>query len=729
MKSLNRNYLHSLCVGFLLSLLLYPLASNAALLCVTSTIPGTDEFKGISGSSSSNIIAVEEDGTLVTYDGATWTTTAITSDPDAEFNDVYIIDGNTGVAVGDNGEVVLQTAGTWANLGSGTGRDLEAVWAYSAAEIYAFGEQGAIQIYNGTSWSDQKPAAGTTNSDDFNDAWGNSTYVYGITDNGTLFRYTRSTNIWTEINTCNIAGSVDFKGIWGDASGNLYFAVELQNDGAVYKYDGSTCVQVVFSTNNELESIYGSTTTGEIYAVGEDGAVLYFDGSTWTNMTQGTEDLNAVWVDPAGVPHYAGDSTEVTSCFRPTADWQMDEATWSGAANEVIDSTSNNNHGQTFNSLAPTSAYLCNGGDFDGSNDYIEIPHNNSLNGSNELTYSAWLNPTSWSGVDQIIAKSVHDGGTGRSQMGIFSASGVLKGRAETLAGRYEVSTTLPGTSQWTHISLVFNGTSLKLYTNGVLRDTSTFSNTTLVQTTDPFLISKRYPDSTYFFHGKIDEVLVFQSAVSATGIQQMYSNYQSGLSWNGAARTCPGGSLHHFEISHDGTALTCEPESITFKACTNASCSSTLTSNVGVTLTPTGWVDGDSKTITGGSNTFQLRKTTAATYTLGVSSSSPAATNAVQCVNTSAGNNSCDITYYDSGFIYDVPNLTSCATSANVTVSAVRLDNTSQTCVPTFQSTTKAVNFWSTYSSPNSGSKQVVINNGTTDTLVATSSTGTGVN
>jgi len=189
----------------------------------------------------------------------------------------------------------------------------------------------------------------------------------------------------------------------------------------------------------------------------------------------------------------------------------------------------------------------------------------------------------------------------------------------------------------------------------------------------------------------------------------------------------CSTSSIDHFEISHDGTALTCEPESITIKSCANADCSSLYSTATTVNLTPTGWVGGDSKTVSG-SSTFQLSKTTAGTYTLGISSSSPTSSNALVCKNTSTNSNSCDITFYDTGFIYDVPNLTSCATSANITVSAVRLDNTTQACVPTFQNKTRTLNFWNTYVNPNTGTASVILNNGTSNTTIANASPGTAV-
>ncbi|MFK5915319.1 MAG: LamG domain-containing protein [Woeseiaceae bacterium] len=168
---------------------------------------------------------------------------------------------------------------------------------------------------------------------------------------------------------------------------------------------------------------------------------------------------------------------------------------------------------------------------------------------------------------------------------------------------------------------------------------------------------------------------------------------------------------LHHIQITHDGTALTCEPETITVTACANAACTTpNYASDVSVTLTPTGWEGsgGDTKTITGGSSTFQLRNSTAGTVTLSASASSPATSitpsPAVSCINSAASSNSCDITFYDSGFIYTIPTQTSCTTSNSITIQAVRLDTISQACVPAFQNIDRNLKVWANYSSPTAG-------------------------
>jgi len=186
--------------------------------------------------------------------------------------------------------------------------------------------------------------------------------------------------------------------------------------------------------------------------------------------------------------------------------------------------------------------------------------------------------------------------------------------------------------------------------------------------------------------------------------------------------------SLHHIEIHHDGSALTCEPESITLRACANSDCSISYTGDVSVTLSPTGWVGGDTQIISGGSGTLPLRHSVAEAVTLAVSSSSPVVSNATRCLNTATGAASCILTYYDTGFIYSIPTQTSCQTSVAITVSAVRKDATTQLCIPSFADRPETINFWAGYTNPTTINSQLTLNNGTTNYALATSSPGTDV-
>lgn len=169
---------------------------------------------------------------------------------------------------------------------------------------------------------------------------------------------------------------------------------------------------------------------------------------------------------------------------------------------------------------------------------------------------------------------------------------------------------------------------------------------------------------------------------------------------------------VDHFEFVHDGIALTCQPETVTIKACENADCSTLHTDPVDVTLDPTGWVDGDSFTFSGGQTTRSLQVTTASTVTLGVASSDPSAKAFTQtlCDNgsgtLSAAN--CELEFVESGLAFDIPDLTSHRPAGPIEIRAVRQDDETQACVPAFENVQKSVQFWSTYVDPGPNGRPV---------------------
>jgi hypothetical protein len=104
----------------------------------------------------------------------------------------------------------------------------------------------------------------------------------------------------------------------------------------------------------------------------------------------------------------------------------------------------------------------------------------------------------------------------------------------------------------------------------------------------------------------------------------------------------CP--TVHHYEIIHDGNGLTCAVEPITIKACSDASCSSTVTDASDVKLSING---SELKTVTvvGGSTSTDfsfpsLTPTPIATLSLDKT---------FQCTN--GASTSCNITFADSEF------------------------------------------------------------------------------
>ncbi len=204
--------------------------------------------------------------------------------------------------------------------------------------------------------------------------------------------------------------------------------------------------------------------------------------------------------------------------------WKFDETNGIIASDNSVYS----NFGTLINMDSTTdwiTGKISNALDFDGSNDYVSIPYIPELNGTTQLTYTAWVYPRTWSGsIRQIMAKSVHGGGSGRAQMGIFSESNLLKGRAETTAGRYEVTTALPVLNTWNMVALVFDSVSLTLYVNDTIVGVTLLPNTSLVQNSDDLNISKRVGTNQYFFNGGIDDVRVYNRALSTAEINYLFN-------------------------------------------------------------------------------------------------------------------------------------------------------------------------------------------------------------
>jgi len=190
------------------------------------------------------------------------------------------------------------------------------------------------------------------------------------------------------------------------------------------------------------------------------------------------------------------------------------------------------------------------------------------------------------------------------------------------------------------------------------------------------------------------------------------------------------GTQIDHFEFDHSGNALTCNPETLTIRACANASCSLLVTDLVSATLTPlksgsNGWVassqvsySGNTATVnfSGGTTTLQLRNNLATAMTVGVSGSTPA-TRPLSTTLCRAGSGApsaaaCTLNFADSGFVFDVLD-TLANRPQQVVMKAVRKDDTTQQCVPSFAGVSKSIKFWSDYVSPasNAFGSQVTVN------------------
>lgn len=241
------------------------------------------------------------------------------------------------------------------------------------------------------------------------------------------------------------------------------------------------------------------------------------------------------------VYYSSDDSTHApnyTDTFSTVAYWYFDE----GSGNMSYDKTVNDNDGKLYNgtvwnSEEPTwkSSSDCKYGNclsFDGYNDYIGINDSASLDITTEITVETWIKADQWapddydspfvtkaSGADWGVWNLVHKVNDVPTGLTGFRFEMVIDGT------RYQVwSATQGQTNQWYHLAGTFNGTTMRLYVNGVEEDSSVYPGT--INTNDLSLqIGKQwwYWGNYSYFDGIIDEVRIWNRTLSPEEINVSY--------------------------------------------------------------------------------------------------------------------------------------------------------------------------------------------------------------
>jgi MSHA biogenesis protein MshQ len=168
--------------------------------------------------------------------------------------------------------------------------------------------------------------------------------------------------------------------------------------------------------------------------------------------------------------------------------------------------------------------------------------------------------------------------------------------------------------------------------------------------------------------------------------------------------------AVHHIQIIHSGTALTCQPQTVALIACTNSTCTAPhYTGAVAGTLSPGGLPFAISAGNGIGSGLVQ--QTTVGSVTL--SAASTAAINPSTCLIGSTAN--CTMGFDNKGLVLSVPDHLSMAANVNLTVQAVQAQNGNQSCVPMLANVQQApISFGCSYTDPSASADKVGLTDST---------------
>ena len=292
---------------------------------------------------------------------------------------------------------------------------------------------------------------------------------------------------------------------------------------AIYNTDTD---DIEFFNGVAWQSMFGGDVTGP--ASSTDNAIARFNGPGGKNIQNSSvliDDLGNVQLAPSGTLYqetYGSDESLVLSLdFRDVFDRSPpgNDAVLEGAA--VV----NNAAGRIGSGLR-----------LDGTAGTIaRIANNASLQFTDVITVEAWIFPnTDGAGFESFVSKM--DSGLGKGWNFTYQSNG-LRVTFRGTAGISDTFNILGGqvpTGIWTHVAMTFDSANqLKIYINGVLRDTRTFSLGPWDDSTDDLVVGARLNNGAVInpFNGDITGVRVYNRVMAADEIRVHYlrhSNYAS---------------------------------------------------------------------------------------------------------------------------------------------------------------------------------------------------------
>jgi hypothetical protein len=173
-------------------------------------------------------------------------------------------------------------------------------------------------------------------------------------------------------------------------------------------------------------------------------------------------------------------------------------------------------------------------GTFDGTDDRVELGTLSTLNSTSAFSLTMWVKSsttdsstrTLWSSGSDTFYNALwfyRDGAGGTFDITLGKGGSSYAGIRYTISSQGEIFN-----GSWRHLGVVYNGSSIVLYLDGSTATTTTIGTavpTSTVSTTgNNAHIASRNDDSRYLI-GSLDDVAIFNTALSASQVSDIYSS------------------------------------------------------------------------------------------------------------------------------------------------------------------------------------------------------------
>lgn len=405
--------------------------------------------------------------------------------------------------------------------------------------------------------------------------------------------------------------------------------------------------------------------------------------------------INRIYTNQNAGNNYDGSARSCPVPAIPLLEYRFEEDSWNGVAGEILDNTGNGYHAQALRDSilvnpAPATAPSAIPGDpgtcgytsqSSGAIQATGLPLDTTTVGV-KTTVTFWMN---WNGIENVmpIGWYIHDIWMVSGSMGFNSGSGDLYGISS--AGL---------ANGWHHVTVEFtngNVTDNRMYIDGVeqvLTQRLKSPNNGRAVVDSEFRVGGWRANASYDFQGFMDEVRIYQGVLTTTQVNTIMNEVHPCIP-----------VVDHYQITHDGNGLTCAPEPVLIRACSNANCSSfNNTINTTVTMQINGGADQNITIVNGSSvneNFVYIDPDNPAVLSL---------TSDFSCSNTSDNSAGCAVNFAKAGFLLNLDNHQSC-TTPNLTIKAVKLSDSGLDCAPAYTGN-QSVNFIFNYSDPFNGTE-----------------------
>ena len=460
----------------------------------------------------------------------TWTPTGSLSGPRNGHTATLLPNGKVLVAGGSAGpttfasaELYDPAAGTWTPTGSLTTARTE-----STATLLT---NGLVLIVGGRPVN---PSASFASAEIFNPATGTwsvtgslnaarSTHTATLLPNGMVLVASGYSNYATHALLTSAELFNPVTGTWS-TSGSLntaraFHSAALLPSGLVLVAGGADSSDVGLSSAEVFSSVTGAWTN-----------TSNLQGARFTHTATRLNDGRVLIAGGQPSPNSPVASTELfteSAALATLTTGLMAYYPFNGNAN---DASGNGNNGTVLEAVLANDRFTqaSRAYSFDGVNDQIEVAHSASLSPTNAVTVAAWIRPLANEDNKHCVSKGSHVNYFSRSYslQGPW-ADGNWRAALSTPTGEVVVaSSTAAALGAWSHVLMTYDGAVVKLYINGQLSGTQPATGL-ITQTSEGLFLGshKFYAASDYWFNGGIDDVRIYNRALSAAEITKLHAS------------------------------------------------------------------------------------------------------------------------------------------------------------------------------------------------------------